>query len=165
MSNVTLSVVVPSIDIIFDDDTAAILTAVDADTVLGVTPGVVGLQILAASTADAALALTGGVGPVQAESFANSAVSAHSMSTDPHRVYFRNDAIANIAGLPDASRQAVSAHSMAVNPHPQYPTVDQMMIADADSVGLTMAHISSRAAHPDRPTFDQSILFASFFGN
>ena len=132
MSNVTLSVVVPSIDIIFDDDTAAILTAVDADTVLGVTPGTIGLQILAATTGDAALSVIGAVGQIGADSI---------------------------------SRQVVAAHSMAANPHPQYPTLDQMQLADSDTSNLVMSHVTGRAAHPDRPTFDQSILFSSFFGN
>ena len=101
MSNVTLSVVVPSIDIIFDDDTAAILTAVDADTVLGVTPGATGLLVLAATTGDAAFLAIGGASSTMALSLSQQAVAAHAMST---------------------------------------------------------------AAHPNRPTYDQAILHASFFG-
>ena len=63
-----------------------------------------------------------------------------------------------------AARQIVAAHASAPNPHPQYPTTDQMQLADADTAGLVMAHATSRAAHPDRPTADQSILQSQFFG-
>jgi hypothetical protein len=101
VSNVTLSVIVPAVEIVFEDDTAAVITSVDADTVLGVVPGTVGLQILAATTADAALTLVGAVGPIQAGAYARAEVAAHAASS---------------------------------------------------------------AAHSDRPTFEQSILFASFFG-
>ena len=135
MSNVTLSVVVPSIDIIFDDATAAILTAVDADTVLGVTPGVTGLLILAAATSDAVLTIAGAVGPVQVESITRNQFSAHAMAVNPHPSYLLKSDITGVAEYPGASRHTDAAHA------------------------------TSRAAHPDRPTFDQAILQASFFGS
>lgn len=87
MSNVTLSVVVPSVDIIFDDDTAAILTAVDADTVLGVTPGTVGLVVLAATTQAQAQAAIGVPGPTAIDGIVSSRVAAHQTAIDPHRQY------------------------------------------------------------------------------
>ena len=84
MSNVTLSVVVPSVEIIFDDDTAAILTAVDADTVLGVTPGAVGLLVLAATTGDGVLSVIGGVSATTSASMAQTSVTAHALSRSAH---------------------------------------------------------------------------------
>ena len=84
MSNVTLSVVVPSVEIIFDDDTAAILTAVDADTVLGVTPGAAGLLVLAATTGDGALFAIGGVSVTTATSIVQQSVAAHERALNPH---------------------------------------------------------------------------------
>ena len=165
MSNVTLSVVVPSIDIIFEDDTAAILTAVDADTVLGVTPGTIGLQILATTTGDAALSVIGAIGPIAADGISRQAVAAHAMGSDPHPQYLLPSELPGAIDATSQARAVLAAHSMGVNPHPQYPTMDQMQIADADSIGLIMAHATSRSAHLDRPTLDQSILFSSFFGN
>ena len=121
MSNVTLSVVVPSIDIIFDDDTAAILTAVDADTVLGVTPGSIGLQILAATTGDGVLSTIGGVSPIGAGSIAGAAVGAHALGTDPHQIYIKKtDVVSNPSATIDPGKAAVAAHAMQVNPHRQY---------------------------------------------
>jgi len=135
VSNVTLSVVVPSIDIIFADDTAAVITAVDADTVLGVTPGATGLLILAAATADAVLTIAGAVGPAQVESITRNQFSAHAMAVNPHPSYLLKSDLANVAEYPGAGRHAVAAHA------------------------------TSSTAHPDRPTFDQAILQASFFGS
>lgn len=91
------------------------------------------------------------------------AVAAHASAPNPHPQYPTTDQmqLADIA----TSRAVLATHALAPNPHPQYPTIDQMQIADADVVGLIMAHSTGRAAHPDRPSFDQSILQASFFGN
>ena len=135
MSNLTLSVVVPSVDIIFEDDTAAVITAVDADTVLGVTPGATGLLILAAATADEVLTIAGAVGPAQVESITRNQFSAHAMGVNPHPSYVRVADITALAEYPMVARNADAAHAM------------------------------SRSSHPDRPTFDQAILQASFFGS
>ena len=161
MSNVTLSVVVPSIDIIFDDDTAAILTAVDADTVLGVTPGSVGLLILAATTGDGVLATIGATSTTTAASLAQQAVAAHASQRNPHREY-ATQAQVDLVALSNGS--AVAAHATSAGSHPDRPTVGQALSLTTFAMSQIAAHSASRASHPDRPTFDQSILQSIFFG-
>lgn len=92
------------------------------------------------------------------------AVAAHAMGVDPHASYLNQSKLVSAIDPTAQARAVLAAHAMAVNPHSQYPTIDQMMLADADTAGLVMSHVTSRAAHPDRPTFEQSVQFALFFG-
>ena len=131
---VSISLVSPSVEVIFDDDVPQILSAVDADTVLGRVPGTTGLLVLEATTPDEAMAAIGAASQAQASAFAVQAVGAHAMAIDPHPAYVRTDELPNLIP-PSVSH----GHDVA-------------------------AHARSPAAHPDRPTFDQSILFSSFFG-
>ena len=161
MSNVTLSVVVPSVDIIFDDDTAAILTSVDADTVLGVTPGAIGLQILAATTGDGVLNTIGGASVTMASSLARQAVEAHSSQRNPHREYATQDQINQFAV---GNQSLIAAHASAPGSHPDRPNVGQVMSLTTSALSQITAHATAPASHPDRPTYDQAIYHAAFFG-
>ena len=87
MSSITLSLVVPSVEIVFADDSAAVQSSVDADTVLGVQPGTVGLVVLAATTQAQAQAAIGVSSSSAVAGFVTSQVAAHQTAIDPHRQY------------------------------------------------------------------------------
>lgn len=131
MSSISLVILKPSIEIIVDDGAVSIQSSVNADTVLGVTPGSVGLLVLAATTGEGVLTTIGGATPTTAASLAHQAVAAHAMQRNPHREYVTQEQFNTVAMANDSA---------------------------------VWAHAASRSAHPDRPTFDQSILQSQFFG-
>lgn len=229
--SVTISLIEPRIELVFEDDTTTITSAVDADTLLGVIPGSFGLDLLATETSAEARDAIGAVAQAEVAWYANEVVAAHALALDPHQIYLKRTEVTTIADPPGTAAANVAAHALAVDPHSRYllkadvpayadqpgaavaavgahtmavdphqvyqrkadistsleqvgsaraavaahamaldphalylKRTDAQTVVDPIARQAVAAHESARGAHRDRPTFDQSILFSSFFG-
>lgn len=99
MTQVTLTFLEPRVELVFDDEEVSLISSVDADTVMGVTPGTVGLLVLATNTQAEAQAAIGVSSSEATVSAISGQVGAHERKPHPHPFYAREDQVALTAAF------------------------------------------------------------------